>query len=74
MKKRLFIFLFLVPFSMFCISCAAALVGGAFYKTSKTREQKQKLVANYNQTNLEREKVSFLLGCSTFLGLMTGWA
>ena len=38
--------------------CAAALVGGLFYNSSKTYEQKQKFTADFNQQNLEREKAS----------------
>lgn len=43
--------------SISCMSCAAALVGGAFYKVSKTREEKRKFMSEYNQTNLERQKL-----------------
>lgn len=42
--------------ALFCSGCAAALVGGAFYKSSKTREGKERFIAQFNQTNIEREK------------------
>jgi hypothetical protein len=40
--------------------CAAALVGGAFYKSSKTRQAKEQFIAQFNQTNIEREKAGLL--------------
>ncbi len=39
-----------------CSSCAAALVGGAFYKSSKTREQKRVFLEDFHKNNIEREK------------------
>jgi len=41
---------------IFCQGCAAALVGGAFYYSAKSKKAKQEFLANFNQTNLEREK------------------
>lgn len=38
--------------------CAAVLVGGLFYNSSKTYEQKQKFTADFQHQNLEREKAA----------------
>lgn len=46
-----------VVLSLYLVSCAAALVGGAFYKVSKTREQKRQFMKDFNETNLERQKL-----------------
>lgn len=35
--------------------CAAALVGGAFYKGSKTKGQRQEFMAQFQKTNTDRE-------------------
>lgn len=35
--------------------CAAALVGGAFYKGSKTKGQRQEFTSQFQKTNMERE-------------------
>jgi hypothetical protein len=37
--------------------CAAALVGGLIYKSTKSNEEKATFVTNLQKTNLEREKV-----------------
>ena len=36
--------------------CAAALVGGLIYKSTKSNEEKAAFVTNLQKTNLEREK------------------
>lgn len=36
--------------------CAAALVGGLLYKSTKSNEEKAVFVTNLQKTNLEREK------------------
>lgn len=36
--------------------CAAVLVGGMFYKGSKTKGQRQEFTTQLQKTNLEREK------------------
>lgn len=56
--------------------CAAVLVGGLFYNSSKTYEQKQKFTADYNQQNLEREKAGLakLDWCSQTYKFDKAWA
>ncbi len=56
--------------------CAAALVGGLFYNSAKTYEQKQKFTADFNQQNLEREKASLkpLDWCSQTYKFDKAWA
>ena len=36
--------------------CAAVLVGGLLYKSTKSNEEKAAFVSNLQKTNLEREK------------------
>jgi hypothetical protein len=57
-------------------SCAAALVGGMFYKSSKSKEAKQKFMTNFQQTNLEREKAGLepLDLCTEKYYFDEGWA
>ena len=57
MRKDLFKGASFVLFSLIlCSSCAPTLIGAVAYKTSKTREQKQQFLKNFNEMNLEREK------------------
>jgi len=53
MPKRLLAFLVL-PFVL--SGCAAVLVGGLFYNSAKTYEQKQKFTSDFQKQNVEREK------------------
>jgi hypothetical protein len=55
--------------------CAAVLVGGVFYGSSKTSE-KQKYTTDFNQQNLEREKAGLkpLDWCSETYKLDKAWA
>lgn len=50
--KRLFVLALVLPLFT---SCAAALVGGAFYKGSKTKGQRQEFTTQFQRTNTERE-------------------
>ena len=36
--------------------CAAVLVGGLFYASAKTDEERQLFTNNFNERNIEREK------------------
>ena len=60
----------------FNLSCAAVLVGGLLYKSSKSKEAKQKFMANLQQTNLEREKAGLepLDICTEKYYFDKGWA
>lgn len=69
----------LVIMTMICgvtSGCAAVLVGGLFYNSSKTYEQKQKYTADFNQQNLEREKAGLakLDWCSETYKFDKAWA
>ena len=60
-----------------CLSgCAAALVGGLIYKSSKSNEEKAAFVTNLQKTNLEREKAHLqpLDWCSEAYKFDKGWA
>lgn len=46
----------LMIFTLASAGCAAALVGGAFYKGSKTKGQRQEFVTQLQKTNMEREE------------------
>ena len=56
--------------------CAAALVGGLLYKSAKSKEAKQKFMANLQQTNLDREKAGLqpLDMCTEKYYFDKGWA
>jgi len=65
--------------SVVCVltsGCAAVLVGGLFYNSAKTYEQKQKYTADFNQQNLEREKAGLakLDWCSETYKFDKAWA
>jgi hypothetical protein len=60
-----------------CLSgCAAALVGGLIYKSTKSDEEKAVFVSNLQKTNLEREKAHLqpLDWCSEAYKFDKGWA
>jgi hypothetical protein len=53
------ILLRMTALALLCASlggCAAALVGGLIYKSTKSNEEKAAFVTNLQKTNLEREK------------------
>ncbi len=50
------IWIYTLFFILFCNGCAAALVGGAFYHSVKSKGEKREFMDNYNKTNIEREK------------------
>lgn len=50
------IFLLCVGLAFACSSCVPALIGAVAYKSSKTRQAKESFIAQFNQTNIEREK------------------
>jgi hypothetical protein len=56
--------------------CAAALVGGLIYKSTKSNEEKAAFVTNLQKTNLEREKAHLkpLDWCSEAYKFDKGWA
>jgi len=56
--------------------CAAALVGGLLYKSSKSKQAKQEFMSNLQQTNLEREKAGLepLDICTEKYYFDKGWA
>src|SRR5216683_460169 len=56
--------------------CAAALVGGLIYKSTKSNEEKASFVTNLQKTNLEREKAHLkpLDWCSEAYKFDKGWA
>ena len=52
--KKCFILAAMIPFV--CVGCVATLIGGAVYHSSKTKGQRQEFMAEFQQTNMEREK------------------
>jgi hypothetical protein len=56
--------------------CAAVLVGGLIYKSTKSSEEKATFVTNLQKTNLEREKARLkpLDWCSEAYKFDKGWA
>lgn len=56
--------------------CAAALVGGLIYKSTKSNEEKAQFVTNLQKTNVEREKAHLkpLDWCSEAYKFDKGWA
>ena len=56
--------------------CAAVLVGGLIYKSTKSNEEKATFVTNLQKTNLEREKAHLrpLDWCSEAYKFDKGWA
>ena len=68
-----------IALTLLCVSlggCAAALVGGLIYKSTKSNEEKAAFVTNLQKTNLEREKAHLkpLDWCSEAYKLDKGWA
>lgn len=66
----------LVAIALALNGCAAVLVGGLFYNSAKTYEQKQKFTADFNQQNLERERAGLkpLDWCSQTYKFDKAWA
>lgn len=66
----------LVALSVSLCGCAAALVGGLIYKSTKSNEEKAAFVTNLQKTNLEREKARLkpLDWCSEAYKFDKGWA
>jgi len=50
------IILSLLFVSIFLSGCIPTIIGASVYKSSKTRESKERFMAQFNQTNIEREK------------------
>ena len=46
----------LVLIAVMCSSCIPTIIGASVYKSSKTRQAKERFIAQFNQTNIEREK------------------
>jgi hypothetical protein len=46
----------LVVLLVFLTGCVETLIGAYAYRSSKTRQAKQEFMANFNETNIEREK------------------
>lgn len=73
------ILLRMTALALLCASlggCAAALVGGLIYKSTKSNEEKAAFVTNLQKTNLEREKAHLkpLDWCSEAYKFDKGWA
>lgn len=66
--------LFLCAFSLG--GCGAALIGGLFYKSVKSNEEKAAFTTNLQRTNTEREKAKLppLDWCSEAYKFDKGWA
>lgn len=73
MKRIFFILMSLV---MITCGCAAVLVGGAFYKGSKTKGQRQEFTTQFQKNNTERESKGLkpLDWCSEAYKFDEGWA
>ena len=68
--------LILILLSLLLSSCIPAIIGAVAYKSSKTKEAKQQFMANFHQTNLEREKhgLPLLDLCTEQYYFDKGWA
>jgi hypothetical protein len=66
----------LTVLSLILSGCAAALIGGLFYKSVKTNEEKALFTTNLQKTNTEREKAKLkpLDWCSEAYKFDKGWA
>jgi hypothetical protein len=66
----------LTALSISLSGCAAALVGGLIYKSTKSNEEKANFVTNLQKTNLECEKAHLkpLDWCSEAYKFDKGWA
>jgi hypothetical protein len=66
----------LTALSISLCGCAAALVGGLLYKSTKSNEEKANFVTNLQKTNLDREKAHLkpLDWCSEAYKFDKGWA
>lgn len=73
---RIFRLIALATMGFALSGCAAVLVGGLFYNSAKTYEQKQKFTADFNQQQLEREKAGLpkLDWCSQTYKFDRAWA
>lgn len=73
-KPHILLHLALIIF--LCNGCAAALVGGAFYHSSKTKKEKRAFMETFNDTNLKREKAGLqpLDLCTEKYNFDEGWA
>lgn len=74
---RIFLRLFVLTFlSANLAGCAAVLVGGLIYKSTKSNEEKANFVSNLQKTNVEREKAHLkpLDWCSEAYKFDKGWA
>ncbi len=56
--------------------CASVLVGGLIWKSSKSKEEKNMFLRDFNQLNLEREKAGLkpLNKCIEMYHFDPGWA
>ncbi len=63
-------------FAFFMQGCAAALVGGLFYSSSKSKEQKRVFLVEFNKNNTERESKGLkpLDLCEAKVSFDTDWA
>ena len=62
--------------AMLVNGCAAVLVGGLIYKSSKSKQEKNEFLQELNRINLEREKVGLqpLDRCVEMYHFDPGWA
>lgn len=49
-------FIFSICVGLLLSGCIPTIIGAAAYKSSKTRQAKEQFIAQFNQTNIEREK------------------
>ena len=56
MKNKLIILLSITLIGLSSIACVETLIAGGIYKSSKTRQAKQSFMADFNATNVERQK------------------
>ena len=59
-----------------CGGCAAVLVGGLIYKSTRTRAEKREFMQDFRHTNMEREKAGLepLDLCREMYMFDRGWA
>jgi hypothetical protein len=76
MRKSLLVIITLVFALNVANGCAAALVGGGFYKSSKTKEQRQQFMTEFQKINMAREEKGLepLDWCTEAYKFDEGWA
>jgi len=74
MKSKLLILA--LALSLLLSGCAAVLVGGLIYKSSKSKQQKQEFLQNLREVNIQRELAGLepLNECIEMYHFDPGWA